>query len=263
MFLYDWVLTVNYCYNILIFLAVTAMILTPLPAGSAHAGPAQDQLADTSQRVIIDPGHGGDDKGVIGPAGLSESRLTLALARQLKVLLEEEGDTKVFLTRDGDENPSLSERTALVNRVRGHVFISLHAGGMPQQARSGFGVYFQDYSLQPGLTERLSTNYPGEDQPIEWALAQGPYILSSRRMAGEINQALSDALRIRSQGVVGLPLPVLAGAARPAVLVEVGYLTNPEEERRLLSQSYRDAVVAALIKGLRSYQAWVRTRLQE
>jgi len=223
----------------------------------------QGRLSEAVERVVIDPGHGGKDIGVKGPAGLTESRLAMALARQLKVVLEDELGVQVFLTRNGDENPSLYERTALVNRVRGHLFISLHASGAASRTRSGFGVFFQDYSLQKELADRASLKQPAPGQPVEWALAQGPFLISSRRLAGEISRAISEVLRVKSREAVGLPLTVLGGAARPAVLVEVGYLTNPEEERRLLSQAYRDAVVRALVQGIQSYRAWVSKRLQE
>lgn len=246
-----------------IFLALTAFCYASSPVAAQEAERLQGQVSETVERVVIDPGHGGEDTGVIGPTGLTESRLTLALARQLKMVLEDELGVRVFLTRTGDENPSLAERTAVVNRVKGHLFLSLHAGGAAQRAQSGFGVFFQDYSLQEGLADRVSLKPPAPGQPVEWALAQSPFIISSRRLAGEVNQALSEVLRIRSREVLGLPLSVLAGAARPAVLVEVGYLTNPEEERRLLSQAYRDAITRALVKGLQSYQNWVRSRLQD
>jgi len=247
----------------LIFWAVMACFLASSTVMAEEADQPQGRLSENVERVVIDPGHGGEDIGVTGPAGLTESRLTLALARQLKIVLEDELGVRVFLTRTGDENPSLYERTALVNRVRGHIFISLHAGGAAQRTRSGFGVFFQDYSLQKGLANRVSLKRPAPGQPVEWALAQGPYLISSRRLAGEISQAMSDVLRVKSREVMGAPLVVLAGAARPAVLVEVGYLTNPEEERRLLSQAYRDAVIRALVQGIDSYQAWVSNRLQE
>jgi len=188
--------------------------------------------------------------------------LTGALARQLKVSLEKELGVQVFLTREGEENPDLFERTAMVNRLRGQLFISIHAGGFEQGNVSGFGVFYQDYSLQPDLP---APAFRGgvQEEPIQWALAQTRYIIPSRRLAGELNRSLSQALRIKNQGVVGLPLAVLAGASRPAVLVEVGHLTNPNEEKRLKSQRYRDLVVQGLVQGINSYQEWVRERLPD
>jgi len=247
----------------LIFLVITASLCGASPLLAKEANQAQAPLSEAVERIVIDPGHGGEDIGVKGPAGLTESRLTLALARQLKLVLEDELGVRVFLTRTGDENPSLYERTALVNRVRGHIFISLHASGAANRTQSGFGVFFQDYSLQQGLASRVSLKQPLPGQPVEWALAQGPFLISSRRLAGEISQAMSQVLSTKSRAAVGLPLAVLAGTAHPAVIVEVGCLTNPEEERRLLSQAYRDAVAQALVQGIQSYRNWVRSRLQE
>lgn len=249
-------------YSSILAAVITALTVLSLPA-LLPAAQSMIPLAETVERIVIDPGHGGDDEGVKGPTGLTESRLTLALARQLKIKLEDELGVRVFLTRQEGENPSLSERTALANRVRAHLFISLHAGEAFARSRFGFGVFFQDYSLQEGLADQVSLSRPDPGKTAEWPLAQAPFVLSSRRLAGEINQAIIDVLRIKSQEVVGLPLAILAGAARPAVLIEVGYLSNPQEERRLLSQAYRDAVTKALVKGLNAYQQWVKSRLGE
>ena len=244
--------------NITVFIAVLTIIALPKLLFAAQGMALSGEMVE---RIVIDPGHGGKDEGVKGPTGLTESKLTMALARQLKIRLENELGVRVFLTRQEDENPSLSERTALANRVRSHLFISLHAGEAFTRTRFGFGVFFQDYSLQDGLADQVSLSRPEPGKTVEWPLAQAPFVLSSRRLAGEINQAITDVLRVKSQDVVGLPLAILAGAARPAVLVEVGYLSNPQEERRLLSQAYRDAVIKALVKGLNAYQEWVRGRI--
>lgn len=246
-----------YVKNITVFMAIIAIIALPKLLYAAQSGGPSHEMVE---RIVIDPGHGGKDEGVRGPSGLTESKLTMALARQLKIRLEDELGVRVFLTRQEDENPSLSERTALANRVRCHLFISLHAAEAFSRTRFGFGVFFQDYSLQEGLADQVSLIRPDPEKTVEWPLAQAPFVLSSRRLAGEINQAITDVLRVKSQDVLGLPVAVLAGAARPAVLIEVGYLSNPQEERRLLSQAYRDAVVKALVKGLTAYQDWVKGR---
>jgi len=242
-----------------IYLVFIALGLTE----GTGAAQGWDRSVEVVEKVVIDPGHGGQDFGVVGPSGLKESHLTLALARQLKVGLEEDLGVQVFLTRDDDSDPDLFARTAAVNRLRAQLFISLHAGGAEQRTISGYSVYYQDYSLQKGLSDRVSLTGSAQERPVPWALAQMRFIIPSRRLAGELSQALSQVLRIRDQGATGLPLTVLAGAARPAVLIEVGYLTNPSEEKRLKSQPYRDVVVRGLVQGLQAYQNWVRKRLQD
>lgn len=239
------------------FFIFTAVVVICISSAAQVYG----QTVSGVLRVVIDPGHGGEDKGVTGSAGLSESRLTMALARQLKVVLEDKLRARVFLTRKDNQNPSLDERTSVVNRVQARIFLSLHASGINDRTRSGFSVFYQDYSLQQGLANRVTLVVPEPHKIVEWDLAQGPYIIQSRRLGGELDQALKTALKVKGNFLTGLPLALLAGAARPAVLVEVGYLTNPEEERRLMSQPYRDAIVRGIVRGISSYDEWVRRRL--
>jgi len=239
--------------TVLIFLAITVAFFTFGPV--FHEAGAESVALRPVERVVIDPGHGGDNRGTMGIGGLTESRLTIALARQLKSVLETELGLKVSLTRQSDEDVPLYDRTATGNRVRGDVFLSLHAGGGVQPSISGVRVYCQDYKLQQGVN--LST-LPAAGQPVPWDLAQAPYLGASRRLAEELSKALAGTLQSESRPVTGLPLTVLGGVAFPAVLVEVGYLSNPEEERRLMDQAYRDQIVRGLVNGLRAYMAWVQ-----
>jgi len=239
--------------TVVIFLAIAVAFFSLGPV-FREAG-AETVVLRPVERVVIDPGHGGADHGVVGLGGLTESRLTIAVARQLKSVLETELGLKVSLTRQSDEDVSLYGRTATGNRVRGDVFLSLHAGGGVQPAVFGVRVYGHDYKLEQGVN---LSSLPAAGQPMPWDLAQAPYLGASRRLAEEMNKALAGALQAESRPVTGLPLAVLSGAAFPAVLVEVGYLSNPDEERRLMDQAYRDVIVRGLVNGLRAYMAWVQ-----
>ncbi len=238
------------CSNIAILFAIIVLCLSWPLAGRA-VGPPVLPFA----RVVIDPGHGAGDHGVTGPAGLAESGLTLALARQLKDAVETEFGAEVFLTRDEGQNPGLEERAALSNRLGADIFISLHGAGAASALFSGFHVLFQDYRFQAGLAAEVSSEAPGETGPLEWELVQAGYLPASRNLAMELDRALGEVLRIGGHGPEGLPLALLSGVSCPAVLIEVGYLTNPEEERRLKGQPYRDALVRAMMRGLRSWAA--------
>ncbi len=200
---------------------------------------------------MIDPGHGGDNHGVVGPSDWPESRLVLDLALQLKEALQSELGVQVFLTREQDQNPSLLDRTALANGLSADVFISLHAGGATSAERTGHCVYIHSHKLQAGGGE---SGLRGPEHPLEWEAAQSYHIDLSRRLAQELDRALSEVLRVKSQGVQRLPLAILSGANQPAVLLEVGMLTNPEESRRLRTQGYRDALTEAIIRG---FKAWL------
>ena len=244
---------------LLIFLTITVLGAFPGPASAQEADPPNRPGPEILKRVVIDPGHGGEDHGVTGPAGLTESRLTLAIARQLKLELQEKLGLWVFLTRSRDEKIELAERTATVNRLRGHLFLSIHAGGAVQRWKSGARVFHEDDRLQTGSNEPEAAASSDPDSPVKWSQAQKSHQGNSRLLANEINLALASLLQHQAGPIKGLPLAVLTGADCPAVLIEVGYLSNPEEERRLMSQSYRDNIVEAVVRGIDVY----RTMIQE
>ena len=215
-----------------------------------------EQWSPTLARVVIDPGHGGDDKGVVGPAGWPESELTWTLAIQLKDALEKELGIEVTLSREKDKNPSLVERTTLGNRFKADVFLSIHAGGSLSPEQSGYNVFFQGYGFQAGLGDRVerTDRLPGQTQ--QWTLAQARHLPEAQKLAQELDQSISEVLRTKSMGPKGIPLVVLAGANQPAVMIEVGKLTNAEEERRLMDQGYREELTRAIVQGFRSWQYW-------
>lgn len=205
------------------------------------------------KRLMIDPGHGGPDRGVEGPSGWPEGQLTLSLAKQLKAVLEARWDVKVFLTREEGQHPTLLERTIKANALKADLFISLHARGSLSESVKGFKVYYQDYGRQADLAEAAARLDQSEGAEPEWRLNQAAWLSASTALAREIDRALQDVLHLKSDGPTGLPLALLAGARQPAVLVEVGALTNPEEERRLKTQGYKDALTRALILGIESW----------
>lgn len=238
----------RYILFLLILLATSAIVAVSAPVC------ADDRSVRIIERVTIDPGHGGDDKGVVGPGGLAESRLVYDLAVQVKEALESELDLKVFLTHEEDRKPSLIERTGRANGIQSDLLLSIHAGGGYPGDGSGYGIFYQGYGFQSGLADAVKTPGPSE----KWAHAQFGHIAASKLLAGELSRALQEVLRIKGYGPSEQPLALLAGSAQPAVLLEVGDLTNPEGERRLRTQGYRDALTRAIVLGIREW----RRRLQ-
>ena len=225
-------------------LLTAVLLIAPSPAESAP------------WRVVLDPGHGGKDAGIVGPSGLTESRLTLELAQRLKAVLETESGYRVHLTRQEESsNPSLEERTALANRVKAELFLSLHAGTLPENdAESGFRVYYQDYERQAGVVARVFLPDSGRPGLGEWILNQAGFLDLSRKAAVEMDLALGEVLKKRSSGPRGLPLAVLAGAAQPALLIEFGTLEDSASEARLASPGYREALIRGLVRGIDSWR---------
>jgi N-acetylmuramoyl-L-alanine amidase len=211
--------------------------------------------------VVIDPGHGGVEHGAVGPSGLLEKDVALDLARALKRELERrERATSVVLTRDEDRLLGLDERAAIANHNRADLFLSIHINASPRVQAAGAETYYlsSDATDDEARTLAALENRAGtEVQPdrrvqdgsldlVLWDLAQTQYLHESSRLAEAIQRHLDALAGTRNRGVRQAPFRVLMGAMMPAVLVEVGFISNPEEEARLRSPEHRSRVVAAL-----------------
>jgi len=210
--------------------------------------------------VVIDPGHGGVELGKVGGRGVMEKDVNLAVARELARYLERKSDVEVVLTRDGDEQLGLAERTKLANRAGGDLFISLHCNGWFNEAARGVETYF----LSPAKTE-WSENVAAEENRglagasedvsfIVWELVQNQFISSSSDLAEVVQEKLCRKLSATNRGVKQAGFRVLVGAYMPAVLVEMGFLSNPAEERRLAERSYQRRAAEALGEAILEFK---------
>jgi N-acetylmuramoyl-L-alanine amidase len=196
--------------------------------------------------VVVDPGHGGSDVGVRGRQGLVEKDCVLALALALQKALAPA--YRVALTRSGDQQVDLDLRPALANRLAAAVFVSLHAGGSFLHGPRGATIYFYK-EVQDGDDPPAGAPFGQEERP-RWERLQQRHLASSRALAKALLNALSGVAEV---AVVGAPLAVLAGADLPAVLVEVGYLTNPSEARRLGDPEAVRALAGAIAAGVADF----------
>ena len=205
--------------------------------------------------VVLDPGHGGEDEGAKGPTGVLEKHLTLAIARQVAAELQKVGVT-VRLTREGDEAMGLADRVALANRLQADCFVSIHANAAPARGARGAETYFMSAeasdrdAAQAAERENAAA---GAVQLILWELAHVANLEASSRLALELQTRLNRLSGIRDRGVKQAPFAVLTGATMPAVLVEVGFLSNPEEEQRLASPSEQARLAATLAEGILAF----------
>lgn len=236
--------------------------VTPAPA--PPAAPARTaRRARTRPKIVLDPGHGGDDPGAQGYA--VEKEMTLDIARRLARLLRERLGAEVVLTRDGDHTLPLKARTARANAEDADLFVSIHANANPTGRLRGIETYYLDNSTDHG-TLRLAKLENGLDllrpQNGEASLR---YILSdlvqvgklddSVRLARSMQRGLVGRLRRRYPGIVDLgvkrgPFYVLVGAYMPCVLVETAFLSHPIEGRRLAREDYRIDVAQGLYDGV-------------
>lgn len=228
----------------------------PPPAQPAEPLPLPDFGAAGGLRtIVIDPGHGGDERGARGPGGTEEKAITLRLAFRLKGALESALGVRVLLTRDGDRAVRVDERTSLANNNKADLFISLHANGAMTPGPAGAQVLTlatDGYASQAPSSPAPSASLPfigGGSRSIEiiqWDTAQMRWLGESSRLAGLVHAELASRVPMHAQAPSTAPLRVLIGANMPALLVEIGFLTNPEQETALAS----DATLAQIVQGL-------------
>jgi N-acetylmuramoyl-L-alanine amidase len=239
------------------------------PAPPAPGGPAP------LRTVVVDPGHGGHDPGATGASGLREKELTLDIARRVAALLQEDAGVRVILTRTRDQFVPLRERTTLANREGADLFVSIHVNAAPANAATGTETYFLSTEATDGAARRAA-EYENRVVALErgprggstdvlrsilWDLAQSDFQQESSRAAETIQTQLDRALRRPSRGVKQAPFYVLGGAAMPAVLVEIGFITNRQEEERLRDDGYRERISRALAAGVAAYKQSYDARL--
>ncbi|MBI2205454.1 MAG: N-acetylmuramoyl-L-alanine amidase [Candidatus Rokubacteria bacterium] len=232
--------------------------------------------------MVLDAGHGGHDPGAIGPTGLTEKELVLDVTLRARRLVEERLGIKVRLSRDSDSFVTLRDRTSFANRERADVFVSIHANAHRQAASEGVEIYFlsseatdsgarQTAALENAVVQ-LEKPAAGRARSTDvlksilWDLAQSAFQAESSNLAETVLDAMTRSLRIPNRGVKQAGFYVLGGAAMPAILVEIGFVTNPREERRLRDSRYRDEIARAIVDGLAEYKRrWdqrMRTALQ-
>ncbi|HEX6850943.1 MAG TPA: N-acetylmuramoyl-L-alanine amidase [Candidatus Polarisedimenticolaceae bacterium] len=234
------------------------------PAAPRRAGPV----------VVVDPGHGGVETGALGPSGAQEKEITLDLARRLATRLERDGVTAV-LTRDDDRILGLDDRTAVANHNKAELFVSIHLNAARGKKALGAETYYlatdatdDEARTLAGLENKGyagagSTPAPtsaGEtpDPSLElilWDLAQNRYLEESARLAEAVQREMNELTGTRDRGVRQAPFRVLMGATMPAILVEVGFISNPEEEARFKDDAYKDKVVEALARAIGAFRA--------
>lgn len=225
--------------------------------------PALESARRGIRTVVIDPGHGGKETGAIGPAGTAEKELTLLISQALAARLEEALGVRAVLTRQEDLDLGLDERSALANQYRADLFVSVHLNSAVRGGARGAETYFLSLqaSDQRAADAAAIENYvgagaapPGTEefdlQLLLWDLAQSQHLAASQRLATLIQEELNRQLDLKDRGVKQAPFRVLMGAAMPAVLVELGFISTAEEETKLRDPAYRAELVETLVRAI-------------
>jgi N-acetylmuramoyl-L-alanine amidase len=217
--------------------------------------------------VVIDPGHGGDELGTQGANGTVEKEITLSVSRRLRTLIESRLGLKVFLTREDDRTLTLDERSAFANNHRADVFLSIHANSAVRPSLKGAEVFYLTVERADEEARKKAdanaTTLPalgGGTRAIDlilWETAQARYLEQSATLAGFVEQALRPRVEMSPRAIQQAPFRVLVGANMPAALVEIGYLSNPEQETQLASAGYQDQVAQALLDALIKFREFI------
>lgn len=255
----------------------TMRATTPSPSPSPAAAPARPARRDASGdrslvrifglkmgKVVIDAGHGGHDTGTIGPNGLMEKDLVLDVALRLGALITQRLGAQVVYTRSEDVFIPLEDRTRIANDERADLFISIHANSSPEPAATGVETYYFNLtSDKTGLDLAMRENATSEsaisdlNDLLHKAVLQTK-LEESRDFAQKVQTCLWASSvkmnsRSRDRGVRQAPFVVLIGATMPSILAEIGFVSNPHDEKLMRRSDQRQKIAEALFKGISQY----------
>lgn len=243
---------------------VSAERVQPRPENLSPPVSASSQGIKT---IVIDPGHGGLEAGAKGKSGTLEKNLTLPISKKLKSIIERNLAYRVVLTRENDVDVSLENRAATANNNRAALFISIHVNGSPRKIAYGSETFFLSLNAtdeearrlaymennSSEMESRISSEEEGDIMMILWDMAQSAFIKESSQLAENIQTELNSLLGTKNRGIKQAPFKVLTGVACPAVLVEVAFITNPAEEKKLMEEDFQDRVAQAVYRGISNF----------
>ena len=247
---------------------------TPMPvspaANAAGGYSIARQLGLSVSRIVIDPGHGGHDPGVLGK-GLTESALVLDVALRLEKLLQKEAGVDVVLTRRTDVYVPLEERTEIANRQNADLFLSIHANASRNEDVRGIETFFLSFASSPDAETVAARENSASARDMHHlpdlikAITLNNKLDESRDLANMVQDALVDNLRktnkaVRSRGVKKAPFVVLIGAAMPSVLAEISFVSNRQELSLLKTPAYRQKIAESLHLAVTKYRRSLKSQ---
>ena len=253
------------------WIALAIVVGLAVSSGLAEAPASDDRSRERFDTVVLDAGHGGEDEGAAGVRGLVEKDLVLDVGRRLAARLRER-DLRVVMTRDDDRFVPLEERFAIANDARGDLFISIHANATKDAGVSGVEIFFLSVDASDDEAHRVallenqafaaSSAIPEMGDSLNAILGDlivSDYLKESNEFARLAQRHLAGDEANHSRGVKQAPFVVLQGVQMPSSLVEIGFITNPAEAKRLRSSRERDriaeAIVAAVLEFGRRFDA--------
>ena len=216
--------------------------------------------------IVIDAGHGGKDPGAVGYRGTKEKDIALDVAKRLEKKLSKNMNVKIIMTRDEDIFLRLSERTKIANESNGNLFISIHTNAAEDRRASGFETFLigpnkNEAAVRVAARENAVLELEGKtgqkltnEDLIQATIAQSAFASKSEQFASMVQKEIKKRVQSKDRGVKQAGFYVLMGASMPNVLVELGFISNPSEEKKLRSPQYRDQLATAIYRAVEQYQ---------
>ncbi len=231
---------------------------------------AKAPIDNSIKRIVLDPGHGGKDPGAIGYSKKHfEKEVVLDIALKLKKKLEQQLDVIVLLSRDKDEFVSLQQRTKFANENNADLFISLHCNAHRNSKINGIEVYYlstaktDEARAVEAMENRVVYEYEGGKEAVKKYddlafiladMAQSEHLEESYNLGANLQIALVNDTEGYDRGVKQANFYVLRGAFMPAVLIEFGFLSNKEEEKKLINSSYQEKLIDSVFDGIKDFK---------
>jgi N-acetylmuramoyl-L-alanine amidase len=224
-------------------IALSIIFLMPSPSVDAKSA----YWGRSKKIIVLDPGHGGVDEGVRSPDGILEKKVVLELSKRIADQIK--GPYRVNLTRSDDYRIDTDRRTDVANNNSADIFISIHAAGSYAQAAKGICIYYFKGATAREKDDSVSQINDQESLPA-WDHLQLRHIHTSRLLAEHLRKQLSP---LTQTTITAAPLLVLKGADMPAVLIEIGYLSNPEDVKALREFQHLDTLAVAILAGINEF----------
>ena len=220
--------------------------------------------------IMIDPGHGGEDPGAIGPSGTREKDVVLRIGRQLKKLIDAEKNMKAYLTRDEDVFLPLGVRVAKARKIGADLFISVHADAVDNRTARGSSVFALSENGATSAMARLlaksqneadmigGVKIAGKDKYLAhtlFDLTQTATINDSLKLGKAVLGKMGDLNKLHKPKVEQAGFAVLKAPDIPSILVETAFISHPEEERKLVDPAFQQDMAEAILSGVRTYFA--------
>jgi N-acetylmuramoyl-L-alanine amidase len=221
------------------------------------------------QTVVLDPGHGGEDVGVRASDGLEEKQLTLDIARRVRLRLETRLGVRVILTRDEDRAAGLDERAAMANNSKADLFLSLHANAALVPTMAGAEVFHlrldgEGEEARRDVAEAVTLPVLGGGRRtidvVRWDFAQAAHVETSAVFASLLEEELRRRVPMSPRAIQRGPMRVLTGANMPAALVELAYLTNPEQVEMVKGEEFKNTIAEALYDAVVRFRTFSETQ---